>query len=294
MRLRSGQTKDTLSKADSRIVALQLCRSEKPTNEVEPGSQSDVLLRHRRRILTRHLTPEDEVKLRMPFDEWRKNHRPKKPGVDALQLPTWSDMLAAEGAGDLPPPADGIHPHEGLNSKVALYSGGVVDLKCDAIVNAANESCLGGGGVDGAVHRLAGSLLKVECATFNGCATGRTRITKGYNLPAHFVLHTVGPTSEDPLLLRSCYETCLELVLQHRLRTVAFCMISTGIFGYPLRNATNIALRTVRRWLQKHADAVDRVVFACYMDEEYEMYHELMPVYFPSALAVTAGGAAED
>jgi O-acetyl-ADP-ribose deacetylase (regulator of RNase III) len=166
-----------------------------------------------------------------------------------------------------------------LDGKFFVFDGPVTALSVDAIVNAANEGCLGGGGVDGAIHSAAGPLLMRECATFHGCATGHTRITKGYNLPARTVLHTVGPVGERPSELRSCYKTCMQLARRHHLRSVAFCCVSTGIFGYPLANATKIALAvTVQDVLAAPiAGGIESVVFACFRAEEARAYRALFP-----------------
>jgi len=121
-------------------------------------------------------------------------------------------------------------------------------LEVDAIVNAANIYLLGGGGIDGAIHAAAGRELYNECKKLNGCAIGQAKITKGYNLPAKNVIHTVGPTDGNPNLLRSCYLSCLDLALQHSIRTICFCCIATGIYGFPREPAAKIALTTTREW----------------------------------------------
>jgi len=150
-------------------------------------------------------------------------------------------------------------------------------------VNAANERCVGGGGIDGAIHKAAGKALYDECVTLDGCPTGKTKITRGYNLPAKYVLHTVGPMGEDPIKLLSCYKTVLELISSYKLRTVAFCGISTGIFGYPLYQASHLALRSIRLWLEKSGNRkkVDRIIICTYTEKEKACYDELMQLYFP-------------
>lgn len=178
-----------------------------------------------------------------------------------------------------------------LNAKVSLYQGDITALEVDAVVNAANSSLLGGGGIDGAIHGAAGPLLVEECRGLGGAETGETKITKGYALPAAHVLHTVGPIGRGDRQLRSCYRTALELVEQHRLRTVAFCCVSTGVFGFPLVRATHIALIEVRAWLERLAAApadapyninsVDRVVFCTFRDVEKKTYECVTPAYFP-------------
>ncbi|KAL0485090.1 O-acetyl-ADP-ribose deacetylase [Acrasis kona] len=170
-----------------------------------------------------------------------------------------------------------------FNKKLSLWSGDSTAIEVDAIVNAANETLMGGGGIDGAIHRAAGKDLQKECATLKGCDTGSTKITKGYLLPAKHVLHTVGPVGEKPDLLRSCYESCLNLMLENNLKSVVFCCISTGIFGYPLKNAAHVALDTVRKWMETNDNhtKIDRIIFVTFLKKEVDTYNELMPLYFP-------------
>lgn len=156
----------------------------------------------------------------------------------------------------------------------------ITRLACDAIVNAANESLLGGGGVDGAIHRAAGPALLAECRGLGGCRTGEAKITAGYALPARHVIHTVGPiwaggTAGEPELLASCYRRCLALAADHGLRSLAFPAISCGVYGYPLRAAARIAVDEVRAGLSRHAD-IASVVFACFSAEMLGIYRELL------------------
>lgn len=155
-------------------------------------------------------------------------------------------------------------------SMIELVRGDIVAQDVDAIVNAANSSLLGGGGVDGAIHRAAGPALLAECRTLGGCPTGAARLTNGYNLTARYVIHTVGPIyrgqPEDAVVLASAYRSSLELASQHGLRTVAFPSISTGIYGYPLHEAAPVALRTVVSYLRDHPE-IALVRFVLWSDE---------------------------
>jgi O-acetyl-ADP-ribose deacetylase (regulator of RNase III) len=144
--------------------------------------------------------------------------------------------------------------------RIEIWEGDITTLEVDAIVNAANTSLLGGSGVDGAIHRAAGKQLLAECRTLGGCATGEAVLTRGYQLRARYVIHTVGPrygmgdgTGNDAEMLASCYRNSLALARQHQLRTVAFPAISTGVYGYPKQLAADIAVRTVRTELAGHA-----------------------------------------
>ena len=152
----------------------------------------------------------------------------------------------------------------------------ITKLRVDAIVNAANNTLLGGGGVDGAIHHAAGPELLEECRKIGGCSTGEARVTKGYRLPADYVIHTVGPVwqggkhGEDELL-ESCYRNSLKLAEEHGVKTIAFPSISTGAYRFPLECASQIAVDTVREYLKK-SHALERVIFVCYSQADYEVY----------------------
>ena len=166
---------------------------------------------------------------------------------------------------------------------ITLVRGSVVDMHVDAIVNAANESLLGGGGVDGAIHRAAGPELLKECRTLHGCPTGMAKITGAYNIRnAEYIIHTVGPvysgTKQDAFLLASCYRNSLDLALEYQCESVAFPGISTGIYGYPIKEAAKVSLNEVDRWLNEHADAAMEVYFCCFRDEEFDAYEALAGV----------------
>ncbi|WP_167609008.1 O-acetyl-ADP-ribose deacetylase [Maribellus sediminis] len=164
--------------------------------------------------------------------------------------------------------------------KISLHKGDITQLKVDAIVNAANKTLLGGGGVDGAIHRAAGKELLAECRTLNGCETGDAKITKGYNLPARFVIHTVGPVYNDGKYneaskLESCYLSSLELAVRNGVRSIAFPNISTGVYGYPKDEAAQIAIDTVSDFLAKNAE-IDEVIFCVFDEANFELYKELL------------------
>ena len=165
--------------------------------------------------------------------------------------------------------------HEELPFPLHAVLADITTLEVDAIVNAANNTLLGGGGVDGAIHRAAGPDLLVECMRLGGCDTGDAKITGGYRLPAAHVIHTVGPIWHggghgEPELLARCYRRCLELAVAHRIASIAFPAISCGAYGYPLRLAVPLAVQTVRGF--DALDALDRVVFACASREVREAY----------------------
>jgi len=156
----------------------------------------------------------------------------------------------------------------------------ITKLKVDAIVNAANNTLLGGGGVDGAIHRAAGPLLLQECRTLNGCETGQAKITKGYNLHAKFVIHTVGPVWKGGLhnekeLLKNCYNNCLNIAKENNCKTIAFPNISTGVYRFPKQLAAEIAVQTVKSFIDRDF-FFKEIVFVCFDDENFELYLQMV------------------
>ena len=167
-----------------------------------------------------------------------------------------------------------------MRARIELVQGDITELAVDAIVNAANNSLLGGGGVDGAIHRAAGPGLLEECRTLGGCKTGEVKITGGYNLPAKHVIHTVGPVwyggdNDEDALLASCYRNSMALAAEHGLRTVAFPAISTGVYGFPKERATRIAVREIVAALERNSE-IERVTFVAFSARDYGVYEGVL------------------
>ena len=167
-----------------------------------------------------------------------------------------------------------------MNSRIKAAKGDITTFQVDAIVNAANSSLLGGGGVDGAIHRAAGPDLLKECRTLNGCPTGHAKITKGYNLPAKFVIHTVGPVwhggnNNEDELLADCYKNSLKLAEENNIKTIAFPSISTGVYSFPFERACKIAIKTVKEFLENNT-SIERVIFVCFSEGDFEVYKKYL------------------
>ncbi|XP_008325078.1 ADP-ribose glycohydrolase MACROD1 isoform X1 [Cynoglossus semilaevis] len=201
--------------------------------------------------------------------------------VPLEDVPVWTPSTGGSEVSHYP-------RNEKLTQKISVYSGDITKLEIDAIVNAANNTLLGGGGVDGAIHRAAGPVLKKECASLHGCETGEAKITCGYGLPAKYVIHTVGPIAhggvgeKESKALRACYYNSLRIAADNAARSVAFPCISTGVYGYPPEKAVHEALATVREFLDEHHDKMDRVIFCVFLPTDKELYLQNLPLYFPA------------
>jgi O-acetyl-ADP-ribose deacetylase (regulator of RNase III) len=170
-----------------------------------------------------------------------------------------------------------------MNKRVEVIKGDITKQNVEAIVNAANNTLLGGGGVDGAIHRAAGPELLAECRTLNGCQTGRAKITKGYRLPAEWVIHTVGPVwhggnnGEDELLA-SCNRNSLGLAAENSIKTIAFPSISTGVYRFPVERAAGIAINEIIRF-QKADESMEKILMVCFNDDAFKAYDEAFKAY---------------
>ena len=174
-----------------------------------------------------------------------------------------------------------------MAARMKVVEGDITTLDVDAIVNAANTALRGGGGVDGAIHRAAGPDLAVECRTLGGCATGDAKLTRGYGLPAAWVIHAVGPVwqgghSDEDRLLASCYRRSLQLAVQKGLRTIAFPAISTGVYGFPTDRAARIAVEEVASFLNAE-DGIDEVIFCCFGDVSTSAHRNALSAFQPSS-----------
>ncbi|KAG7006601.1 ADP-ribose glycohydrolase MACROD2 [Physcia stellaris] len=221
--------------------------------------------------------------------------------ITLSEIPTISELYKSSELQPAPPDSSTPEPSGSLNSKVALIRTSITDLKVTSIVNAANRSLLGGGGVDGAIHRAAGPSLLSECRTLNGCSTGSAKITTAHALPSSYIIHAVGPVYSSTLrqsptlpaeLLAGCYKTSLELAAEKG-GSIAFSCLSTGVYGYPSQEAAEVALGVVRGWLLDSAEkgkgggregegkGLERVIFCCFEAKDERAYKVLIPKFFP-------------
>uniref|UniRef100_A0A3B4ZQ66 Mono-ADP ribosylhydrolase 2 n=1 Tax=Stegastes partitus TaxID=144197 RepID=A0A3B4ZQ66_9TELE len=243
---------------------------------------------------------EKERLLRLDREERRKEYR-RQDFISLDKIPTWREENRSN---DKEEEGEELTGGGGLSDKVSLYKGDITVLEVDAIVNAANSSLLGGGGVDGCIHKAAGSCLYDECHSLNGCETGKAKITCGYDLPAKYVIHTVGPVARGHVGptetndLTSCYQNSLRLMKENGLSTVAFPCISTGIYGFPNEPAADIALNTVKSWIEENPDKITRVIFCVFLETDFAIYKKKMSVMFqdntPSSTKSTTKDESED
>jgi O-acetyl-ADP-ribose deacetylase len=167
-----------------------------------------------------------------------------------------------------------------MKKRIEIHKGDITKLKVDAIVNAANTSLLGGGGVDGAIHRTAGPELLEFNRKLGGCQTGEAKISPGFKLPAKFIIHTVGPVwnggkNNEDNLLSNCYKNSLKLAEENKIRTIAFPAISTGIYSFPLERATKIAVNEVKKFVEKN-ESIEKVIFVCFDEETFDVYERIV------------------
>ncbi|XP_060086829.1 ADP-ribose glycohydrolase MACROD2 [Heteronotia binoei] len=226
---------------------------------------------------------EKERLLKMTLEERRKEYL--REYVALKDIPTWMEETN-KNQNDEENTKESLPVKRNLSEKVSLYRGDITLLEIDAIVNAANSSLLGGGGVDGCIHRAAGPCLVAECRNLSGCETGQAKVTCGYDLPAKYVIHTVGPIARGHISdthkedLASCYKSSLKLAKENLIRSIAFPCISTGIYGFPNEPAAVIALTTIKEWLSKNNHEMDRVIFCVFLEVDYKIYKKKMNEFF--------------
>jgi len=254
------------SQAISRSPNNSDAENEGPDTEEEKEEKDDVM---------------DSDNEAQTLDKRRSRYKCGDDYVTLNQIETWESTLLRTNAASNVIKTNYKH-NSSHNQKISLWRGDITTLEIDAIVNAAKPSLLGGGGIDGAIHKAAGKGLLQECMGLDGCDVGDAKITSGHLLPASFVIHTVGPIGEDSNSLISCYRSALDLVAKHSVRSVAFCCVSTGIYGYPNDKAALVALKTTREWLdQNDTSDIERIIFCMFMDKDHKIYSKVMQHYFP-------------
>lgn len=225
-----------------------------------------------------------EVFLKKSLKEKRSLYKCKNY-VTLNEIPTWQKYYNEQKLSGKSKSSDEINANyvanDVLNSKIGVFTGDITCLEIDSIVNAANKKLLGGGGVDGAIHRAAGSHLLEECRTLNGCKTGEAKITAGYNLPAKYVIHTVGPIGYYPDDLKNAYTNSLDLALKNEIRSIAFPCISTGVYGYPNEEAAREVLELLRNYLEKNHEKIDRIILCLFMRKDIDLYKRYLQKFFP-------------
>ncbi|XP_029031226.1 ADP-ribose glycohydrolase MACROD2 isoform X2 [Betta splendens] len=230
---------------------------------------------------------EKERLLRLDWEERRKEYR-CQDYIPLDKIPTWREENRSNDDGSE------LTGGGGISDKVSLHKGDITLLEVDAIVNAAKSSLLGGGGVDFCIHKAAGTCLYDECRSLNGCEIGKAKITCGYDLPARYVIHTVGPVAKNHVGqterddLASCYKNTLMLMAENNLRTVAFPCISTGIYGFPNLPAADIALNTVKNWIEHNSEKITRVIFCVFLETDFHIYKDKMSEMFKDNVPETA------
>ncbi|XP_068931542.1 ADP-ribose glycohydrolase MACROD2 isoform X2 [Petaurus breviceps papuanus] len=228
---------------------------------------------------------EKERLLKMTLEERRKEY--VRDYVPLKDIPSWKEEMKNKSQNDDKSAQEVSQVKKSLSEKVSLYRGDITLLEIDAIVNAANSSLLGGGGVDGCIHRAAGPCLVAECRNLSGCETGQAKITCGYDLPAKYVIHTVGPIARGHINdshkedLANCYKSSLKLAKENNIRSIAFPCISTGIYGFPNEPAAIIALTTIKEWLNRNHHEMDRIIFCVFLEVDFKIFKKKMSEYFP-------------
>ncbi|XP_051831862.1 ADP-ribose glycohydrolase MACROD2 isoform X2 [Antechinus flavipes] len=228
---------------------------------------------------------EKERLLKMTLEERRKEY--VRDYVPLKDIPSWKEEMKSKSQNDDESAQEVSQVKKSLSEKVSLYRGDITLLEIDAIVNAANASLLGGGGVDGCIHRAAGPCLVAECRNLSGCETGQAKITCGYDLPAKYVIHTVGPIARGHINdshkedLANCYKSSLKLAKENNIRSIAFPCISTGIYGFPNEPAATIALTTIKEWLNRNHHEMDRIIFCVFLEVDFKIFKKKMSEYFP-------------